>query len=334
MKNAYDNYNEYNEETENKPKRFRLFDMNRDGKGVYEDEDRTPTLKFFFKLFVRKFSKIIQLNLLMIFQIIPIIAIAIFYFFGDKTPTVTNVSFAPLYGISNIANSVGASPSLDLFSIQMGIPVFAPIFTFSMIGIALLLIITFGWQNAGATYVLRGLYRGDPVFVFSDFFYGIKKNFKQSFFMGIIDALVIAVLAIDFVFFSRRGGTFSLDLMYFVIFALVIIYVVMRFYIYLMLITFDLKVSKILKNALIFTVLGIKRNFLALLGTTIIVAINVALIILFLPSGFSLPLILPFVYLVGTVSFITTYAAFPVIDKYMIAPYVDNESEQTDKENI
>ena len=333
MRNIDDNYNEYSEENESKPKRFRLFDMNRDGKGVYEEEDRTPTFKFFFKLFFRKFSKIIQLNLLMIFQIIPLVAIAIFYFFGDKTPTVTDLSFAPLYGISTIANSVGSSPLLDVISTQMGIPVFAPVFTFSMIGLALLLILTFGWQNAGAAYVLRGLYRGDPVFVFSDFFYGIKKNFKQSFFMGILDAVFIAVLALDFIFFFTRGGTFALDFMYFVIFALVLLYMVMRFYIYLMLITFDLKIGKIFKNAFIFTALGIKRNLLALIGIIAIVSINVALIILCLPSGFSLPLVLPFVYLMGTVSFISTYAAYPVIDKYMIAPYA-NEEEDVNEEDI
>ena len=302
--------------------------MNRDGKGVYEDEDRTPTLKFFFKLFFRKFTGILKVNLFMIFQVIPVIAIALFYFFGNKTPTATTQVFAPLYGIDIISGANGTSPILDVSAIQMGIPVFSPLFIYSMIGIALALIITFGWQNVGAAYVLRGLYRGDPVFVWSDFFYGIKKNFKQGFLMGLIDALVLVVLGIDFVFFYTRGGTFMLDFMYFVIFALVLVYIVMRFYIYLLLITFDLKISKIIKNALIFTALGIKRNILALLGIVVIIAVNLALIRLFLPSGFSLPIVLPFVYLVGTVSFISTYAAYPVIDKYMIAPYIDNENNE------
>ena len=331
-----DNYNEIDNYSEEEPKkkRFRLFDMNRDGKGVYEDEDRTPTLKFFFKLFWRKFSKILQLNLLMIFQVIPLIAIGLFFFLGNKTPTATDVSFAPLYGINKIASSIGASPVLDVSSIQMGIPVFAPVFTFSMIALALVLIVTFGWQNVGAAYVLRGLYRGDPVFVFSDFFYGIKKNFKQGLLLGLVDAIVIAVLAVDFIFFFNQGGTFGLDFMYFVIFALVLVYIVMRFYIYLMLITFDIKISKIIKNALIFTVLGIKRNLLALLGIALILALNIALIILCLPSGFSLPIVLPFVYLIGTVSFISTYAAYPVIDKYMIAPYVTKNTEETDTEEV
>ncbi|MBR2388445.1 MAG: DUF624 domain-containing protein [Clostridia bacterium] len=325
MKKRYD-YNET--ESEPKKKKFRLFDMNRDGKGVEEEEDRTPNLKFFFKLFFRKFSKLIQLNLLMIFQVLPIIAIVLMYIYGNKTPTATDVSFAPLYGIDSLANSVGAAPLLDLVSTQMGLPVFAPIINITMIVLAVLLIVTWGWQNVGAAYVARGLYRGEPVFVWSDFFYGIKRNFKQGFLLGLIDALIMIVLAVDFVFFLSRGGTFALDFMYFVIFALVIVYMVMRFYIYLMLITFDMKITKIIKNALIFTVLGIKRNLLAILGVAILLVINGYLIVLTFPSGFSLPVVLPFIYLFASFLFITTYAAYPVIDKYMIAPYANKSEEQ------
>ena len=321
-------YNYTQTESEPKKKKFRLFDMNRDGKGVDEEEDRTPNLKFFFKLFFRKFSKLIQLNLLMIFQVLPILAIVLMYIYGDKTPTATDVSFAPLYGISSITNSVGALPTLDVISTQMGLPVFSPALNITMIVLAIALIITWGWQNVGAAYVVRGLYRGEPVFVWSDFFYGIKRNIKQGFFMGLIDAIIMIVLTVDFVFFFTRGGTFALDFMYFVIFALVLVYMVMRFYIYLMLITFDLKISKIIKNALIFTVLGVKRNLLAILGLAILLVINGVLIIWTLPSGFSLPIVLPFIYLFASLLFITTYAAYPVIDKYMIAPYADKNNEE------
>jgi uncharacterized membrane protein YesL len=176
------------------------------------------------------------------------------------------------------------------------------------------------------------MYRGDTVFVWSDFFYGIKRNMKKGFLLGILDAVIITVLAVDFIFFNTQGGTFGLDLMYFVILAIILIYIIMRFYIYLMLITFDLSIFKILKNALIFTILGIKRNLIALLGILLIIAINVGLIWLCLPSGFSLPIVLPFVYLMGTILFITTFAAYPVIDKFMIKPYINENSENDDQE--
>ena len=46
-----------------KNKKFKLFDMNRDGKGVDPGDDTTPNLGFFFKQLWRKLSKIITLNI-------------------------------------------------------------------------------------------------------------------------------------------------------------------------------------------------------------------------------------------------------------------------------
>lgn len=316
------NYNE----NENQKKKFRLFNLNRDGKGVYEDEDRTPNLKFFFKLLWRKFSAILQLNLLMLIHIIPIVALVFAFFMGDKTPTITDTAFPALYGI-NFIEGTGGTPLLDVSSINMGIPVFSPTANIIIICGALVWIVTFGWQCVGSTYVLRGLFRGDPVFVFSDYFYGIKRNFKQGFFMGLIDVLIIGILAVDIAFLANNGG-----FMYYVIIAILFLYMIMRFYTYLMLITFELKITKIIKNALIFTALGIKRNLMAVFGIAVLCAINVFLAIWLVPSGIALPILLPLLYLMATLGFITTYAAYPVIDKYMIAPYASN-NEETEKKD-
>ncbi len=305
---------------ETKKKKFKLFDMNRDGKGAKE-ESRKPTFTFFFKLFFRKFPQLLTLNLLMIFQAIPLIVIALVYFIGDKTPTATNVLFAPLMGIDQISSTPGASVLLDMSSIQMGLPSISPIMSWIMLGLVLFLAITWGWQNVGATYVLRGLVRGDAVFVFSDFFYAIKRNFKQAFFMGLIDFIICAVLAVDFIFFYQQTGGFGLDFMYFMIFALIIIYFIMRFYLYHLLVTFDLKNFKIFKNALIFSVLGIKRNILAFLGIALLVVIHGALIMVLVPLGDSLSIVIPMIYLLAATAFMSSYAAYPVIDKYMIKPY-------------
>jgi urea transporter len=87
-----------------------------------------------------------------------------------------------------------------------------------------------------------------------------------------------------------------------------------------MLVTFDMKISKIIKNALIFTVVGLKRNLMALLGLVLITAIAVAMIVMLLPLGLGVTLVLPFIYYLGVCAFIYTYAAYPVIKKHMIDP--------------
>ena len=81
---------------------------------------------------------------------------------------------------------------------------------------------------------------------------------------------------------------------------------------------------KLFKNALIFSVLGIKRNVAAFFGIVLIIGINLLLILGGLSIGLATPLILPLFYLLGVSGFITTYAAYPVIKKYMIDPYVDD----------
>lgn len=319
-----------------KTKKFKLFDFSRDGKGVEEIEDRKPTLKFFFKLLWRKFSQLLQLNLLMLFQIIPLLVIVcVVYVYGAKTALINESLYIPLYGISQISPSFSGAPFLDLVgNLTESTVYFTPVMLIVTACMVLFLAVTYGWQNVGAAYVLRGLFRGDAVFVFSDFFYGIKKNMKQAFVMGLLDFLITVVLIVDIMFFMGRSG--GLDtVMYGVIFAMIILYIVMKFYMYQLLVTFDLTNFKILKNSLIFTALGIKRNLMALLGFIVLLALHIGLIILALVYGLTVFIVLPFVYILSLVGFIATYAAYPVIDRYMIAPYATKSIENVDvEENI
>ena len=301
----------------------------RAGRGVEKGEDTRPTLKNFFKQFFRKFSHLLSLNVLMLLQVIPVI-VAVFAFLPTPmTPSQTSAAFAPLYGASLIEPSGATNLFLGLEALPLNIPVYAPASYWIIGACALFLLLTLGWQSVGSFYVLRGLVRGEAVFVFSDYFYGIKRNFKQGFLFGLIDSALIIVLAIDLAYYSRTVGTFWLDVMFWILTAIAILYVIMRPYIYLMLITFNMKIRKMFKNALIFSALGIKRNLLAAIGILLLIAIHALLIVMFMPQGV-ITVILPLIYLFAAVGFITTYAAYPIIDRYMIAPY---RSETTDGED-
>jgi uncharacterized membrane protein YesL len=175
--------------------------------------------------------------------------------------------------------------------------------------------------------------------LWSDYFYAIRRNLKQGFLVGLLDVLVIGVLFFDWYYFGALAGvSFVYSLMYFAILALAIIYIFMRFYIYLMMITFDLSLKKMLKNALIFAMLGIKRNIMALLGIFTLIALNIALIGPALSIGFTLPIILPFFYLPGFAGFMAVYAAYPNIRRYMIdgrtelEPFLPSDDEPTEEE--
>lgn len=317
--------------TKKKNRLFEFFNMNRDSRFDAVEEDTTPTLKRYFKLLGRRFWKLVSLNLMMLPLIVPILIGVYLYLTIPQTPTANDLIFPQLYAMGVLDPTPSSTYLLDLFGLQLNIPVYGGSMA-SYIGIGICIVflaVTFGWQNIGATYVLRGMVRGDATFLWSDYFYAIKRNLKPAFFLGLLDFVILALLGFDFIYFWNQTGEYAFDVGLFATIAIAILYFFMRFYIYLLLVTFDLSVRKILKNALIFTTLGVKRNIMALLGIVLITAIQIFLFFLFgiTPLGIAIPLILPFIYYMAVTAFTSAYAAYPIIERYMITPYSGKEEE-------
>ena len=307
-----------------KQKKFKIpniFDMNRDGKGVDPGEDTTPNLSYFFKLIFRKFSNLITLNLMMFAMVLPI-AIAVYVFFnGPQMPTMSSPAYSALMG-AQLAGAGGGELLTKLMHIlpQVNFITYNSYASWLPYVLIAVLAITWGWQNTGVTYILRGLVRGDGVFMFSDYFYAIKKNFKQGLILGLMDAGIIIVLIIDFMYtWSARSNYWSY-LMFFAVTALIIVYLFMRMYIYLMMITFNISLYKMLKNALIFTALGIKRNLMAGLGILLCIALWAALAFIGLQYNLGFLIFVPALIMFALIAFISVYCAYPVIKKHMIDP--------------
>ena len=129
-----------------------------------------------------------------------------------------------------------------------------------------------------------------------------------------------------FIYYSAGLGTIGLfSAMYVAGIGMLLVYSFVRTYAYLMIVTFDMKITKILKNSLFFAVLGIKRNIMAFLGTLILLGLNILLINVFMPIG----MVIPFIILFGLIQFMGVYAAFPKIKQIMIDPYY-NEIEKNE----
>lgn len=101
-----------------------------------------------------------------------------------------------------------------------------------------------------------------------------------------------------------------------------------------MIVTFDLPIKKLVKNAFLFAFIGLKRNFVGLLGVALVVILNYLL--LSITFTFSLALVLPFVLTIGICGLISVYCAYPQIKKHMIDPYYEsigkNEDDEDDEE--
>ena len=141
-------------------------------------------------------------------MILPVL-LAIYLYIGmDKTPVQNNVIFSQLYGANLIEPTTYTTFLLDLFGAQLQVPVYANTATYVGIGAAIVfLLVTFGWQNVGVAYILRSMVRGEPVFLFSDYFYAVRRNLKQGLILGIIDLAAIFLLVFDFMYFSSMPSS-------------------------------------------------------------------------------------------------------------------------------
>ena len=297
------------------------------------EEDRTPNITFYFKLLWRKLTRLVSMNILALLQFVPLLVAFLIVLWADTTPTTTanNLAFPVVLGIDTLNETPASKLLLLINSERFNIPIASWGLTIARGVCILVFVLTFGWFNVGFTYLCRELINGRPVFIFSDLKHAIKRNAKQGFLIGLLDVVIIYVVYFNLTTLSSGSiSGFVGDLSYWANLAIAIIYFFMRFYIYMIAITFDMKIKKIFKNSFIFVILGIKRNILAVLWIVFMLLLNFAIFVAFTPLG----IILPFLYIVTIPTFTASYAAYPIIQRYMIdpSPYAQNNSVEDEQE--
>ncbi len=320
--------------SEKNKKKFNWFGMySLDGRGVEKSEPPVidnPTFMNFFKLFWRNASRLLSINLLMVFGNFPIFFYFIYKagYFGVESSAPYYQVFAPLYGAEMMKETPVFAALYGIFGMQ--VPITANTYvTLIFLGLTALLLFTFGPVNVGVTYICRNIVKGEPIFLWGDFRYAIKRNFKSGLLLGMLDLLALLLLGYDVVYFWGNLTSTMMYIMFFMSLMMFVVYFMMRFYMYHILITFDLSFMKMLKNSLIFAFLGIKRNIAGLFGFVIVLAFNYLLFGTYIPLG----IILPFVIVPATLMLIESYVAYPKIKQYMIDPYYGEEAEAAEDDS-
>ncbi|MBR6514194.1 MAG: DUF624 domain-containing protein [Clostridia bacterium] len=318
-----------------KPKKhflYNLFNPQGNGNEIPKDDLVGPDdLPKCFKLIGRNITNLLSLNLMIIFGNFPLM-FALFALTGNlsiQTTAPSSMLFAPLYGVMQFDRSPVLQSLYGVLGLQTVI--YTPtVWTYVCTALTLLILFTNGYVCVGANYVLRGMVRRDPISLWSDFWGAIRRNKKQGLIMGIIDAAVIGILIYNIatcminptlpVLFWQASGTLILYLNY----LLLALYMIMRFYIYILLITFDLSIWKIIKNSLIFTFINLKRNILALTGIILAAIITWVLFAFFMPGAITLAI----TFLFSVSMFFGAYAAYPKIKEIMIDPQMNSDTEE------
>lgn len=306
-----------------KKRKFKLFDLQRDGRGIGKKEVLSPSgLKRFFVTYGNNFTKIVYVNIFMVLGNFPLIFLIATL--SGLTKNETLLPMSDLFQNLGFIFSGEADPSpfnMALYSIeglQNLVRVNTPL-TYVFYGISALTVFTFGLVNVGTAYILRNIAMGDPVFAWTDFWYAVRRNWKQALPFGIIDIAINGILIYNIFNMIVGGGGFFGSMLFWCNVVIFLLYFIMRYYIYIQMVTFKLSIVKILKNSMIFALIGMKRNIVALLGIVVILVLEVMLLLVtaLQPVAVAAPLAILF----STFAYMKVYAAYFKIKEIMIDPY-------------
>ena len=259
------------------------------GSGVSEDTAQKKALFRFFETFGRKFWDLVKMNMLYF------VCIFIFY--------------------------IPLSLCLYTLSRETDATVFKSIYTYLFVFLYALPVVLTGPFTAGYTYILRNFVKEEPSFLWSDYIGQAKSNLKQSLAAAFLNLLIFMVLIFNICFYFI--GIVRSPYMIFPLILCILaffIFLFMNYYIYVIMVTFKLKLSQIYKNAMIFSLMGFGRNVLV----TVILALLVLLHWQFLYESL---LLVPFISL-SFAGLLINFAAWPKVKKYMIDPYDQGDQEE------
>lgn len=256
-----------------------LFHMNYDrpGPGVRKDEPEKKAVPRFFSIFARKFTALVELNLL--FSAIAAAAVAVAWLLRNAVPE-TVLWLIPVLLVS---------PFL-----------------------------------AGLTLVTRNYVREEHAFLLSDFWDAVKGNWKAFLLNGAVCCALYLVLSVSIRFYYAMLPSGNL---YFIALCLCIavafLLISAEYYVPVMIVTFDLKLGQVYRNALIFSIVGLGRNVLL---TALLAVLFFALYLTQLTApSLVLGLLFVFLLLFSLCMFLVNFTVYPLIDRLMIRPYRKKE---------
>ena len=272
----------------------KIFDV-APGEKYVDDRSR---MTIFFQVLGRKFWKLISMNLIFLIFNIPSIIIS-FLLSGY----VINV-FSPF-----IENADEMAAVLFVYSF--------PLLMFLMVIPA----ITVGPAQAGLTYLLRCFSYELPTFYWSDFKDKMKENLKQGIAVSLINLVAIVLLIIDFYLYGQmtdKGSNFMLSAANGLLIVVFLLFVMMSMYIYPMMVSYELNLKNLYKNAFLFSI----GRFLPNLGVLIIcflLVIGPMAVVMF--SGNAIVLVIVYIYYLilgfSLPGLVLNFFINPAIDKYL-----------------
>lgn len=286
---------------------FGFFDYTKPGKGVSKDEPEKKGIALYFDILLKRFWKLITLNLIYIIASIP--AIIIGWFISTYL-----VTWAAAHAGINIGETASTLSLLCVF-----------------LTIVFLHICGSGPATAALNYVIRKYVNDTHAWVWTDFKDSLKGNFKQGIASYFINIAVFSLLLFAFFFYTYVQNTQVLSLLRIVIIVVAALFYLMQMYVYQMMSGFVLKLKYIYKNAFLLTILGLPKNILAAIVSAIIIYVIFSLMMSVPLTGIIIILLM----LYSLITFTQIFMTNNVVKKYMLPSSANQdvcETEETDSD--
>ncbi len=204
--------------------------------------------ELFWDIFKGRFWKLVWTNLLIVLFLLPLVALIAFR-------EVTLLSYGLQYPFSQ-GFGVGYQAPTSMLGYAESVILNANLFCYLLLPVAAF----FGALGlSGGAYVIRNMVWTEGVFVASDFWRGIKKNFKQALFICILYSLIFYIYSVVMALINQNIATnTSPEWLFVVLKVLLILFIaffsVMSVHMLVISVTYDVGLGRLIKNGFLFTV--------------------------------------------------------------------------------
>lgn len=256
-----------------------IFKIKKPGKGVEKKEYR-PRFPLFFEILWRKLWLICKTNLLYMVSCIGVLFL-VWLGYGS----VCTGTLATLKGVFYLA-------FCTVYISVAGVGIFMP----------------------GMAFLTRSFAREEHVWIFDDYKDKVVENIKNGILLFAADALVLYLSFVCFGFYGTLAASNKIILVPLSFLSCgLLVYFMMHFYIYRIMVTFDLKPKDVLKDSLIITLAHFPRN-LAILS-----AVCVFSFLLYL-FNITIGLVIGITLAPALINYFLSFTTDPIIDRYLYIP--------------
>ena len=279
------------------------FNHDRPGKGVKERDPDQSKVMIFFELLRRKLFSLCKVNIWSLITAIPTFIITFLVLGLFSSQIVDSIALV----ISENTNASTNDSTAHIFIVDMLLR-----FVFSFV---FALFFGQGPTSAGITYILKSYAKEEHAWFLSGWWQNTKLNFICTILVYSIDLTVVWIIINAINFYMNRSGALSIVAML-IMAVMMIIYMMMHFYIYPLIISFNDSIFTVFIKAFILSIQNAPQNILML---WILIAIHIGIPYLIILAGMGIRVwtgfvLLEILVLPAVTAFMVNFFVYPQIE--------------------